>query len=318
MFRSLMNRMPKSCVIMLLGVLVLAALTPQPAFAHRSGRWSVGLQINLGDYEYLSDYGEWVDTPDYGMVWMPYVVEEWSPFFHGHWSWTYDGWAWISYEPFGWLVFHYGYWYYEPSYGWFWMPGRIWSPARVEWYTYGNYCAWAPMPPPHHYWHNHPWEYNGFNAWVMVDYNHFTNEYIGHHRIHHPFHGEPSHHGAWMRQPPGHRDVERITNRALPPVRISRERVDLRADAPKVPLKYYRPKEVARTKMVVPERDADRVREHRPTVEREVLVPRERAPRRDTQPQRTPEQRQQQKQKEKQKQEQKQQQERQQKSVKRR
>jgi hypothetical protein len=311
--------MPKGFVFMLLGILVVvAAVWAQPASAHRAGGWSVHLQIARGDYEYLSDYGEWVDTSDYGMVWMPYVVEEWSPFFHGHWSWTYDGWAWISYEPFGWLVFHYGYWYYEPYYGWFWMPGRIWSPARVQWYTYGNYCAWAPMPPPHHYWHHHPWDYSGFNVWIMVDANHFTNEYVGHHRMHHPFRGDKHHPGAWMKQPPTHRHVEQVTQRALPPVRISKERVSTHPYADRAPTKYYRPKEIARKKMVLPERDANRVKENRPTVEREVLVPREKAPRRDTQPQRAPEQRQQEKQKEKQKQEQKQQQERQQKSIKRR
>jgi len=297
MFRSRMNRLPKSVVITLLGFLVLvAALWPQPASAHRHAYWTAGLQIDRGDYEYLSDYGEWMNTPDYGMVWMPYVVEEWSPFFHGHWSWTYDGWAWISYEPFGWLVFHYGYWYYEPLYGWFWMPGRIWSPARVEWYTYGNYFAWAPVPPPHHYWRYNPWDYDGFNVWIMCDADHFTNEYVGHHRIHHPFPGEQHHPGAWMKEPPNRRHVERVTQRALPPVRISRERVDLRTDAERVPTKYYRPKEIARKKMVLPEQDADKVRQHRTTVEREVLVPRDKAPKRDTQPQRAPEQRQQQQQ----------------------
>jgi hypothetical protein len=317
MFHSRMNRMPKSFVFILLGIISLvAAAMPQPAAAYPRGHWSVGLNINRGDYDYLSEYGEWVNTPEYGMVWMPYVIEDWRPFFHGHWSWTYDGWAWISYEPFGWLVFHYGYWYYDPYYGWFWEPGRIWSPARVEWYTYGNYCAWAPLPPPHHYWRN-PWDYPDHNVWIMVDVNHFTDDYVGHHQIHQPFRGEKHHPGAWMKEPPSHRHVEQVTQRALPPVRISRERVDLRSDAERVPTKYYRPKETVRKKMVLPEREADKVREHRTTVEREVLVPREKAPRRDTQPQRAPEQRQQQQQKDKQKQTQ-QQEERQQKTIKRR
>ncbi len=293
MFPSRMNRMPKSIVCMLFGFVVLvAALWPQAASAHRHAHWSIRMQIDYGDYEYLSDYGEWVDTPEYGMVWMPYVVEEWRPFYHGNWSWTYDGWAWISYEPFGWLVFHYGYWYYEPYYGWFWMPGRIWSPARVQWYTYGNYCAWAPVPPPHHYWRHHPWDYDHGNVWITVNVNHFTNEYVGRHLIHRPFQGEKHHQGAWMKEPPGHRYVERVTQRALPPVRIERERVEMRPDPERVPTKYYRPKETTRKKMVLPEREADRVSQHRPTVEREVLVPRDKAPKREPQPQRTPEQRQ--------------------------
>lgn len=312
MFRSRTNRLPKSIIFTLFGILVLAAAGwPQSASAMGHGRWSVGLQIDYGDYDYLSEYGEWVNMPRYGMVWFPYVVDQWSPFFHGHWSWTYDGWAWISYEPFGWLVYHYGYWYYEPQYGWFWMPGRIWSPARVEWYTYGNYCAWAPIPPPHHYWHD-PWYSSGLNVWIVVDANHFADEYVGHHRIRQPFHGEKVGHGAWLPHAPNHRSMETITKRALPPVRISRERVDMRPDTPKVPTRYYRPREIERKKMVVPERDVDRVREHSPQVQREVLVPKDRAPKRETQPQRAPEQRQQQS---KQKQRQAQQQEEQQKKT---
>jgi hypothetical protein len=118
-----------------------------------------------------------------------------------------------------------------------------------------------------------------------------------------------------MKEPPSRRHVEQVTQRALPPVRISRERVSTHPYADRAPTKYYRPKEIARKKMVLPERDADRVKEHRPKVEREVLVTRDKAPRRDTQPQRAPEQRQQQKQKEKQKQ---QQEETQRKTIKRR
>lgn len=284
MFHSRMNRLPKSIVLMLLGVFVLgAALWPQPASAMRHSRWQAGLQIDVGDFDYLSEYGEWVDTREYGMVWYPYVVDEWSPFFHGHWSWTHDGWAWISYEPFGWLVFHYGYWYYEQPYGWFWVPGRIWAPARVQWYTYGDYCAWAPMPPPHRYWRHHPWDRDGFNVWITVGFDHFTSDYVGNHRIRRPIQEKTIYRSSWMKEPPRHRDVERIVKRALPPVRISRERVDFRPDASKVPTRYYRPKAIERTKMIVPERDADRVRQNSPKVEREVLVPRDKAPKREPQ-----------------------------------
>jgi len=285
MFRSHANRLPKSFIIVLFGILTLAALgCPQNALAMR--RASFGLEIDAGDYEYLSDYGEWIEVPQFGMVWHPYVVEEWGPFFHGNWSWTNDGWAWISYEPFGWLVYHYGYWYHRPYLGWFWMPGRIWSPARVEWYTYGDYCAWAPIPPPNYYWPD-PWDRYDVNVWMVININNFTDEYIGHHRIDRPFHGEQIRRGTWSRRAPGIRHIETITRRQIPPVRISRERVDMRHDTYKAPTKYNRPREIERKRMVLPEQEVTRVKQHSPQVEREVLVPRERAPKRE--PQRAPE-----------------------------
>ncbi len=107
-----------------------------------------GGQEPVNDVQYLESYGEWFEMPPYGFVWHPFVVRDWAPFSHGHWMWTNDGWAWVSYEPFGWLVYHYGFWDYRREIGWFWIPGDEWSPARVEWYTSDDYCAWAPLPPP--------------------------------------------------------------------------------------------------------------------------------------------------------------------------
>ncbi len=291
MFHSRTTRLPKSFVLMLFGILTIAALCcPGSALAVHRG--SYRLDIDAGDYEYLSDYGEWVEVPQFGMVWRPYVVDDWEPFYHGHWSWTNDGWAWISYEPFGWMVYHYGYWYRRPHIGWFWMPGRIWSPARVQWYTYGDYCAWAPIPPPNYRWRD-PWDrHRDFNVWIVINVNHFTDEYVGHHRMDRPFQDKKYHkfqHGAWSRSAPGIRLVERIAGRRIPATRVSRERVDMRHGAREAPMKYERPREIERKRMVLPEKDVNRVREHSPQVEREVLVPRERAPRRD--PQRSPERR---------------------------
>jgi len=286
-----MNRLPKGLIVVLFGILTLAVLgCPRGASAvHRGSygsHWSYGLDIDAGDYEYLSEYGEWIEIPQFGMVWHPFVVADWEPFFHGHWSWTNDGWAWISYEPFGWLVYHYGYWYREPQFGWFWVPGRIWSPARVEWYTYGDYCAWAPIPPPHYYWRD-PWDDNDFNVWIVINFNNFNDEYVGHHRIHRPFFGEKIRRDAWIRRAPTVRLVENLTHRQIVPVKIPRERVDLRPNTMTPPLRYNRPKTIERTRMVLPEREINTVKQHSPQVEREVLVPRDKAPKRE--PQRAPE-----------------------------
>jgi hypothetical protein len=260
-------------------------LLGQPQGVSAAHRVHAGIQIDYGDYDYLSDYGEWVEIPGFGMVWHPYVIEDWEPFYNGHWSWTTDGWAWISYEPFGWLVYHYGYWYHRPHIGWFWVPGKIWSPARVQWYTYGDYCAWAPLPPPNYYWPD-PWERRDINIWVTVNINHFTDENIGHQRIAEPFHRDVIKRDAWVRRAPSIRQVETVTQRQIPTIKISRKRVDTRPEANRAPTKYIRPREIERKRMVLPEQELNKVKQHAPQVEREVLVPRKSAPK---EPQRPPE-----------------------------
>jgi hypothetical protein len=285
MYGSRAHSSPKRVIIMLFGLMVLAALAwPQSAVAVR--RVSVGMQINAGNYNYLADYGEWVEVPQFGMVWHPYVVAGWEPFFNGHWSWTYDGWAWISYEPFGWLVYHYGYWYYRPMIGWFWVPGSIWSPARVQWYTYGDYCAWAPMPPPGFYWRD-PWDRWDVNVWVVVNINHFTDEDIGHHRIAEPPRREIIKRDMWVKRAPSIRQVETVTQRKIPAMKITREPANVRPETAKAPTRYTRPREAVPQRMVLPEREVNKVKQYAPKVEREVLVPREKAKRQE--PQRTPE-----------------------------
>ena len=253
----------------------------QGAFA--TARSYAGVEINYGDYDYLSDYGEWAEIPPFGMVWYPYVVEDWGPFYHGHWSWTTDGWAWISYEPFGWLVYHYGYWYHRPHIGWFWVPGRIWSPARVQWYTYGNYFAWAPLPPPHYYWPN-PWEHHGAPIWIVVDANHFTDDNIGHHRVTEPFQREVVKRDGWVRRAPTIQHVETATRQQLPAVRISREWVDVRPGTSKGPTRYVRPREYDRKKMVLPEQEMNKVKQHAPQVQREVLTHQKNVPKKQQRP----------------------------------
>ncbi|MBK9334890.1 MAG: hypothetical protein IPM96_21450 [Ignavibacteria bacterium] len=44
-------------------------------------------------------------------------------------------------------VSHYGRWVNTPSAGWLWVPGRVWSPAWVDWKQDEKYLAWAPLPP---------------------------------------------------------------------------------------------------------------------------------------------------------------------------
>jgi hypothetical protein len=108
---------------------------------------SVSVGVNTGDFGFLGNYGTWVDVSGYGRVWRPHAYAGWRPFAAGQWVWTDQGWMWISSEPYGWAVYHYGNWTYTPRYGWVWIPGYDWSPARVQWNYYGDYVSWAPLSP---------------------------------------------------------------------------------------------------------------------------------------------------------------------------
>ncbi len=100
-------------------------------------------------YDELSPYGEWVDFPGHGYVWVPDADEDFQPYStKGHWVWTdnYE-WMWVSDYDWGWAPFHYGRWDNDPYYGWYWVPGYEWSPAWVAWRDGGDYYGWAPIRP---------------------------------------------------------------------------------------------------------------------------------------------------------------------------
>jgi hypothetical protein len=65
-------------------------------------------------HDELSQYGAWVDSPEYGSVWVPNVDPGFKPYVtNGHWIFTDYGWTWSSDFPWGWAAFHYGRWYYD-------------------------------------------------------------------------------------------------------------------------------------------------------------------------------------------------------------
>jgi hypothetical protein len=125
-------------------------------------------------YDALSPYGQWINNPEYGYVWMPSVAPDFTPYgSNGHWVYTDEGWTWDSDYPWGWAAFHYGRWFFEDGYGWMWIPGNQWAPAWVTWRQSPDYYGWAPLgpqvtisasygggyDPPNHYWHFVPQQY---------------------------------------------------------------------------------------------------------------------------------------------------------------
>lgn len=95
-------------------------------------------------YAELSPYGQWVDSPRYGRVWMP--RDDAQPYTNGHWVYGDQGFTWVSDEPYGWATEHYGRWTQIEG-RWAWIPGREWSPAWVGWSESGEAVGWAPLGP---------------------------------------------------------------------------------------------------------------------------------------------------------------------------
>lgn len=99
-------------------------------------------------YDELSPYGEWIDDPDYGYIWVPNVDPDFQPYAtNGRWVMTDYGNTWVSNYDWGWAPFHYGRWNYNRRFGWCWVPGYEWGPAWVGWRSGGGYYGWAPLGP---------------------------------------------------------------------------------------------------------------------------------------------------------------------------
>ncbi|MGO9012621.1 MAG: DUF6600 domain-containing protein [Bryobacteraceae bacterium] len=125
--------------------------------------------------EDLDNYGDWVNTPDYGYVWQPQVAPGWAPYQMGQWEWlNWYGWTWVSADPWGWAPYHYGRWFWRTGFGWLWYPGvfgmpHYWSPALVGFFGFGGVgfgfgfdfgnLGWVPLAP---YEVLHPWWGRGF------------------------------------------------------------------------------------------------------------------------------------------------------------
>lgn len=121
----------------------------------------------------LREYGDWVESSEYGAVWRPRVAPGWTPYYYGRWVWVSPyGWTWVAYEPWGWYPYHYGYWYTDPAYGWVWYPYNAfvsfsfvyggysypcyhgyasYYPARVRYVPTGGTVRWVPLNPGDRY-----------------------------------------------------------------------------------------------------------------------------------------------------------------------
>lgn len=125
-------------ILMLAGISIHEKVNAQP-----------GISISFQTfYNELAPYGRWINNPQYGSVWSPYVDAGFQPYAtNGYWEVTDYGNTWVSDYDWGWAPFHYGRWSYDDYNGWFWVPGYEWGPAWVNWRSGGGYYGWAPLGP---------------------------------------------------------------------------------------------------------------------------------------------------------------------------
>jgi len=126
-------------------------------------------------YDQLSPYGQWVDFPGHGYVWLPNAGPAFSPYSsRGSWIMTDYGWTWLSDYSWGWAPFHYGRWDYDNFYGWYWVPDNVWGPAWVTWRRAPGYFGWAPMGPGMSVGMSFGNNYNNnSNHWIFVNERYF-------------------------------------------------------------------------------------------------------------------------------------------------
>jgi hypothetical protein len=126
-------------------------------------------------YDELSPYGQWIDYPNYGNVWLPDAGPNFSPYSsNGYWVHTRYGWTWVSDYHWGWAPFHYGRWDYDSFYGWLWVPDYEWGPSWVNWRSGNGYYGWQPMRPGYGIYSGFYGDrYTNFDHWTFVRHNHF-------------------------------------------------------------------------------------------------------------------------------------------------
>ncbi len=137
----------KKIAKIVLAVIIILSLTVVTPFNNVKAQFSANISMQTF-YNELSPYGQWIDDPEYGFIWVPDAGPGFRPYYSGgHWVMTGYGTMWVSDYSWGWAPFHYGRWVYTSYYGWVWIPDTTWGPGWVSWRWGNGYCGWAPLGP---------------------------------------------------------------------------------------------------------------------------------------------------------------------------
>lgn len=126
------------------------------------------LRYESGSFD---NYGSWDYQAPYGYVWYPRVAVGWRPYWQGRWSYnSHYSWFWVGVDPWSWATHHYGRWGMGNA-GWYWIPGRAWSPAWVSWGNAPGYVGWCPLGYNNYPvigFHSTGGYYSPWSAWTVV------------------------------------------------------------------------------------------------------------------------------------------------------
>jgi hypothetical protein len=119
----------------------------------------------------FDNYGSWDYQAPYGYVWYPRVAVGWRPYWQGRWTYSnHFNWFWVGIHPWSWATHHYGRWGISNA-GWYWIPGRAWSPAWVSWGNAPGYVGWCPLGYNNYPvigFHSTGGYYSPWSAWTVV------------------------------------------------------------------------------------------------------------------------------------------------------
>ena len=104
------------------------------------------------------------------------MAPDWRPYYYGQWAHSPVGLTWVSYEPWGWAPYHYGRWHWAVGFGWFWIPGFVFSPAYVSWAIGPSYWGWCPLG-----FYDYPVYVGNYYPWAFVPYGSIYSPYIHRH-----------------------------------------------------------------------------------------------------------------------------------------
>lgn len=111
-----------------------------------------GVNSAYADNADIGAFFVWKPAPELGVSIStpntdPVPPTTYVPYSNGQWVNTEQGWYFQAPTPYEEVVHHYGRWTNSPEVGWVWVPGRVWSPAWVDWKQDDEYVAWSPLPP---------------------------------------------------------------------------------------------------------------------------------------------------------------------------
>jgi uncharacterized protein DUF6600 len=89
----------------------------------------------------------WKPAPDVAVSVAALPEPAYVPYTNGSWVYTDAGWYFRAPTDYEEITSHYGRWALTPAMGWVWVPGRVWSPAWVDWREDDQLIAWEPIPP---------------------------------------------------------------------------------------------------------------------------------------------------------------------------